>query len=868
MHLRTPNWFHGLATIVTMALIVLLVLPDSPPGWDDVFSRISERRMQQFQSAKGVRKHIPAIEFYYVSRLYGNPGVNIEMERYGALQEVEGRLNKGFDKTTESNVWAPLGPGNIAGRVRAIAFRPDNSNIVYAGGASGGIFKSTNGGQADWRPIMDFTDVIPVGAIAIDPSNPDVMYAGTGEPTADLYKVNSGPSFSGVGVFKSTDAGENWTRLPWPQATSAIHRILIDPRNTNIILAASRANLYRSEDAGQTWARAQSGVITDIEFQPGNPDIVYAAVGKDEGAAVNGVYRSTDGGKAFTWNKLATNFPATDSLGRIELAVTPANPNLLMAFVLRKGLYIGDNDFLGVMKSTNGGDIWQRVSSNLPSTFTNGQGFYDLCASISPTSADTIHAGGLELWRSGNGGASWTQLSNHGSPVHVDQHVLEYTPDNKYLYLGNDGGVYRSLNKGTTWTPLDKTLETIQFYTLALDPNNPDRFYGGVQDHGIFQASNIGAREWRIRRGGDGGYVVVDPTNPNILYSRLMVDGSGIPVPARSVNGGQTWTRLDNGFAGDRFNWLPPMMLSPNDRTRMFTATQFVYSAKPVDSGTPRWNAISNDLTNANSISSVISTMDICEAAPNTMYIGCGDGAVKYSTNITAADVEWMNAANGLPNRWVSRIKIDRRNPAIAYAVFSGINTPHVYKTTDFGASWTDISGNLPNIPVNGIVISRDDPDNVLFVGTDIGLWFTRDAGQTWSRFGSALPNVVVYDVDIDKQNRLIAATFGRGMWITTATLSARGTATPDVFVLRQNYPNPFSSKAGTTIGFTLKEASNISLKLHDSSGRLVRTLRDERLAGGSHSLTVNTDDLRNGVYFYSISDGRRSSMKKMVVLN
>ncbi|MCZ7557341.1 MAG: T9SS type A sorting domain-containing protein [Bacteroidia bacterium] len=824
--------------------------------------------MEKFQGAKGVRKHIPAIEFYYLSRWYGNPGVNVELERYKALQEVENRLNKGFDKVTESNIWRSLGPGNIAGRVRAIAFRPDDPNVVFAGGASGGIFKSTNGGQNDWRPVMDFTDAIPVGAIAIDPVNPDIMYAGTGEPTADLYKVNSGPSFSGVGVFKSTDAGESWTRLPWPQATSAIHRILIDPRNPNVILVASRANMYRSEDGGQNWTRAQGGVITDIEFKPGNPDIVYLAIGKDDGALVNGVYRSTDGGKPFTWTKLSNNFPSNDSLGRIELAVSAANPDLLMAAVVRKGFYIGNNDFLAMMMSTDGGENWVRQNSNLPSTMTSGQGFYDLCLSIAPTSADTVHVGGLELWRSVNGGSSWTQISSNGSPVHVDQHVLEYSPDNKYLFLGNDGGVYRSLNKGTTWTPLERTLETIQFYTLAWDPNNADRFYGGVQDHGVFQSSNIDNKEWRIRRGGDGGYVLVDPSNPNILYSRLMIEGSGNPVPARSINGGQSWTRLENGFSGDRFNWLTPMMLAPNDRTRMYTATQFVYSAKPVDSGTPTFRAISPDLTARNSISSVISTIDVSQSSPTTMYVGCGDGTVQYSSNITAADVEWTNITNGLPNRWVSRIKIDRRNPAIAYVVFSGINTPHVYKTTNFGQNWTDISGNLPNVPVNGIVISRDDPDNTLFIGSDIGVWYTRDGGQNWSRFGVGLPNVVVYDVDIDNQNRLIAATFGRGMWIASAVINSVPATAPTAFALAQNYPNPFASAQGTTIRFTLPEASDVMLTLHDATGRTLRTLHQGRLSGGSHSVSVNTSELRNGVYFYTISDGRQRSMKKMVVLN
>lgn len=868
MHVFVTKWFRGMTVIGVVALGTLLLLPDRPLRWDGVFAELGARTASTLQAARGAKKHIPGIEYYYNSRRYGNPGINVEMKLLEAQMEVASRLNKGFDKASEGNAWQVLGPGNIAGRVRALAIRPDNPNVVFAGGASGGVFKSTNGGQGDWRPVMDFADAIPVGAIAIDPTNPDVMYAGTGEPTMELTKSYGAPSYSGVGVMKSTDAGESWTRLPWPQSSSAIHEIIIDPRNTQIIFAASRSHLWRTEDGGQVWTRVQTGVATDVVFRPDNPDVVFVGIGNDNGAVANGVYRSVENGQQYKWAKVATNFPASDSVGRIKLAVTPANPNLLLAFVMRARKYqSGESDFLAVMRTTNNGDTWERLPSNLPTDFTSGQGFYNLCAAISPTNADTIHAGGYEVWRSGNGGTSWMRVTRYNEPVHVDQHVLKYSPDNRWLYLGNDGGVYRTENKGSSWFTLERSLETIQFYTMAYDPNNADRFYGGAQDHGIFQSFNVGNKEWRLRRGGDGGYIVVDPTNPNIVYSRLAIDGGDVSVPARSNNSGQSWTRLDNGFSGDRFNWLPPMMLSPTDRTRMYTATQFVYTTKGVDTGNPGWTKISGDVTKSNSGLSVVTTMDICESTPNTMYIGCGDGMVRVATNLNALDVEWIDISKNLPNRWVSRVKVDRRNAATAYVAYSGYGTGHVWKTTNYGESWTDISGNLPDLPVNSMTISRTDPDNTLFVATDLGVWYTRDGGTNWSRFGEGLPNVVVYDIDIDKQNRLIAATHGRGMWITEATVNSTSNVAPDVFALQQNFPNPLRSGESAIIRFSLPTSSEITVKLYDAAGRLVRTLAEGRRSQGSHVLSVDASGLRSGVYFYTLSDGRSSSSRKLLVM-
>jgi photosystem II stability/assembly factor-like uncharacterized protein len=868
------KYLSGIAAMSVAAALVFLLTPSTPSSWDDYYTEMAARRNARIQSATGVEKHVPGLEYYQMSRRYGNPGINIDRRLVDAQLELETRLNKGFGKSSVNNDWQSIGPANTAGRIRAIAFRPDNYSIMYAGGASGGIFKSDQGGMGgSWRPVMDFAEAIPVAAIAIDPANNDIMYAGTGEPTMDLVRSYGAPSYSGVGVMKSTDAGETWNLLPWPESSSAIHNIIINPNNTSMVFAATRNNLYRSEDAGESWSRVQSGIVTDVEFRPDNPDIVFCAIGNDQGTSINGVYRSTTGGGRFSFSKVAENWPDPDSTGRIELAVTPADPDILLAFVMRsRTTQSGENDFLAVMKTTNNGDTWERLHSNLPSDYTSGQGFYNLCAAISPTDPDLILTGGFEVYKSTNGAASWERVTRGNSPVHVDQHVLEFTDDAKYVYLGNDGGVYRSATGGSSWTPLNENLETIQFYTLAWDPNDEERFYGGAQDHGIFQVFNLGEKAWRLRRGGDGGYVVIDPENSNIMYSRVAVEG-GVSAPSRSTNGGQTWEKLSSGFGSveaDRFNWLPPMMLAPNDRTRLYTATQFMYTAKGVDSGTPRWATVGDeDLTKRTSFQfGVISTFDICENNSDFMIIGCGDGRVQWSDNITSLDPEWFDITDGLPNRWVSEVRVDRTNPDKLYAVFSGYGTGHVFRSTDRGTTWMDISGNFPDIPVNGIVLSRDKPDNVYFIGTDIGVWYTEDAGQTWARFGNGLPNVVVYDINIDEKNRLIAGTHGRGMWITDAVLSALDApAAPTLFSVAQNYPNPFAATAGTTISFTLQENSDVRVALYDASGRMLQTVTEGRYNSGSHSVRVNTASLRPGVYFYTLSDGAAQVTRKLVVM-
>jgi photosystem II stability/assembly factor-like uncharacterized protein len=781
-----------------------------------------------------------------------------------------------MNKSKFTNTWSSLGPQNLAGRMKTIAFDPTNPEIVYAGAASGGVFKSVDGGK-NWVAVMDQAPSIPVGSIAIDHNNTSIVFAGTGEPVMEISRVRSAPSYYGVGVMKSTDAGASWSSLAWPTKSSAIFRLQLHPASSDTLLAATRTNLLKSTNGGKNWnSNVLSGVVTDVCYKVGNPSVVFAAIGNDDGGSSNGVYRSNAGGDRYSFTKCSTNFPSADSCGRIVLVTTEANPNLLMAFVALKYSYVTSTgrDFFALMKTTDDGKTWTRMSTNLPADYTNGQAFYDFCAAISPVDQNTIFTGGLEMYRSTNGGANFVKITSGNEPVHVDQHAIVFQPNTNHVWIGNDGGIYESVSNGSTWDYLGYTLETIQFYALFVDPSEPMRIIGGTQDNGTQRLVRVSDRSWSIINGGDGGYCSIDSKNSNIIFSRISVYN----YPFRSTNGGTSWTRLDRGFQTelDRSNWLTPTLLVPGSTAKLYTASQYVYMASGVTNAlsTPTFNAISTDLTKANAWESVISTMAIAPSDGDVMYVGTGDGKVQKTENLTDIDVTWTDLTRtNLPNRWITRVAVDPKNANIAYVGYSGTGTGHVFKTVDGGTTWTDISlkaNGFPDIPVNSIAIPPANP-SVVFVATDLGVMVTTDAGASWSRFGTGLPNVVVYDIIINSANQLLAATHGRGLWMTDATVGVNDPQLTTVsdFAVEQNYPNPVvaSSTVSTAINYAVAKPMDISLQLYDVSGRLVQHVSRNHSYPGKYTFVLPVQDLPAGLYMYSVSNGNRSVTRKMVVI-
>jgi len=832
-----------------------------------LFGLIADRQSDRIGSRIDPAIHsgalFPGIEFFERSRLFGNSLINIDRMRALAFHEAASLEKRSARLSVQNHAWSPLGPSNIAGRIRSLAFHPTDSNILYAGSASGGVFKSMDGGT-NWKAVMDEAPSLPVGALAIDRNNPDIIFAGTGEATVQISRAIQSPAFRGTGVLKSTDGGQSWSQLPWPFPSSAISRILLHSLSSDTMLVATRRNRYKTTNGGVSWrSNVLRGVISDIAYKPGDESVVFAAVGSDFGDNINGVYRSNAGGDPFSWTRMDLNFPAADSTGRIILANTPANPNMLMAFVARP---IENDNFLALMRSSDDGETWERMQTNLPENFPQEQAFYNLCAAVSPLNVNLVYAGGIDVWRSTNAGRTFLRMTFANQIVHVDQHAFAFQPRTEALYVGNDGGVYKTTTFGDTWETLAADLETAQFYTVVIDPRNPGRIYGGTQDNGTMRIVSETERKWIIIRGDvDGGYLDVDFP---FIYSM----GTLSMFPIRTTDGGQLWTTMSEGLTGDnRRNWLQPLLLHPSDRSRLYTATQFVHVAEPAnETGLPVWRRVSPALTSNNmQYASVISTIAIAGSSPQCMYAGTGDGNVQLTLDLFSAEPLWKNISSGIPKRWITRIRVHPEDFRNAYLTVSGYGTGHVFATHDAGETWLDISGDLPDIPVNSLVISSQS-DAVLFIATDIGVWVTRNSGSTWRRYGTGLPNVVAYDLAADSTDRLVAATYGRGMWWTDAILSNPEVPALASIRLDQNYPNPVSMRNGgkATISYALTEAGQVSLELYDCRGERVATILRGYSRAGENAVNIPLNNLAPGVYFYSFRAGQSSLVKKMVLVD
>jgi uncharacterized protein (TIGR03437 family) len=606
-----------------------------------------------------------------------------------------------------------------------------------------------------------------MGAIALDPSNPDVVYAGTGEAnfTQDSYY--------GAGILKSTDAGATWTNVVGPFTRDYISAIAVHPKG-NIVLVAAQSGLYRSLDAGATWTSTQLGVGNSVLFDPSDPNIAWAAIGNPFGSTRNGVFRSTDAGA--TWQRIqgsgASSLP-TANVGRIELAIAPSNSSTLYAQI-QNSSSATFGSLLGVWKTTDAGSTWTRLAVQTSAWGT--QVWFNNTLRVSPNDPNVVWSGALLPYRSLDGGASWSQLaqtSSNGTKIHVDFHALAFTPDGSRLYIANDGGVYRTDDVAAPrpiWTNLNSNLVLTQFYPgMAIDPTNPLKITGGTQDNGVQVLAENGT--WNVARDpaaleicGDGGYTAIDQAFPTLSYGtcqRLSIlrnpgISSAFFVPAQYG--------IDTT---DTVQFIAPLMMDPSNSQTLYFGTTRVWQTR--DSG-GKWSPISSELASAGGS---ITTIAVAPADPNIVYAGTAEGKLHVTREaLKGAGAAWEDHTAGLPVRRVNRVIVDPLNAAIAYAVFSGFPSSsvpaaqgYVFKTTDFGATWNNITGNLPVIPVNDLAIDPDLPDT-LYIASDIGVKVTTNGGATWSTLGNGLPNVAVASLSLTRGARVLrAGSHGRGVW-------------------------------------------------------------------------------------------------------
>ncbi len=843
--------------------------------FDDILFHKDEATMKDFIEWKIEKKKnkkptygMPdkAMQWYFEQRSYPQGFIPIGW-RDEALRHIE--ENNIFLNGSEALNWTQLGPGNIGGRIRSIVVHPTDPNTIYLGSVGGGVWKTTNGGTS-WFPLKDNMENLAVCSMVMDPTNPNVIYAGTGEGFFNLDAIR------GEGIFKTTDAGATWTRLSSTNNSNFyyVNKLMIDNTN-NRIYAATRKGLYASTDGGSSFSGLLVGTggadvhCMDVEIAYTSPTTIYASFGLFNDAFL---YRSTDGGSNFSPNLSQTGH------GRIEIATSASNP--LIAIISFLDLSTNGVSVMG--RTSDGGGNWFTMTVPGPSfsganNYAGAQAWYDNIIYIDPTNPNDLYAGGIDFWKSTNSGTNWTQKTNWysqaGAPpfVHADHHAITFAPSNSNLmFLGTDGGIFKSTNKGENWTAINNNLFITQFYYGAVNPTGTT-YYGGTQDNGTLKST--GSTSWSEILGGDGGATEVDFNNTNNIYMEYINLAF-----FKSTNGGSTFVKSMSGIpvgAGfwdgttDRTLFISPFSMDPNNSNTIVAGTYRVWRTT---NSAASWSALSGDLTGSGTGSSgaTISTVIAAKGNSNVIYAGCSNGRVQVTTD---AGANWNLRNSGLPNAYCTRIATDPNNPATAFATFSGFTAgSKVYKTTNSGVSWTNISSNLPNIPVNCIVVNPSNVNN-LVVGTDLGVFTTNNGGTNWVQENNGMANVSVADLDYrSSDNKIFAATHGRGMFSTTFVTSVSNFSSqiPDKFELTQNYPNPFNPS--TKFRYALPEGRNVKVVVYDLNGRRVAELINNFQNAGTYEVTWNGKNdsgtqVASGTYVYRIEAGNYVQVRKMVLI-
>lgn len=671
-----------------------------------------------------------------------------DIPRDGFIRAAEEMRQMAAPRAPEDWVW--LGPGNIGGRVRAILIDPDDPTIMLAGSVSGGIWRSDDSG-ASWAPVDDFMANLAVVTLARDPNDADVVYAGTGE---GFYNIDS---IRGAGIFKSVDRGVTWNQLPATANSDFdyVLRVATHPSNSNVLLAATRSGLWRSGDAGVSFNLVDSNTdVRDVDFDPTDGAKVVATGGTPWGGGF-GMY-SLDHG--MTWNS-ATGLPAD---GRVEVSYAPSDSSIVYASA--------DANSGEIFKSTDGGQSYTRV--NTGNDYLGGQGWYDNVIWVDPTDSDVVVVGGIDLWRSTNGGSSLTRMSTWSSApnsAHADHHAIVAHPDfdgvsNKTVFFGNDGGIYRATDvytvQGTSgWTELNNNLGITQFYGAAGNASS-GVIVGGTQDNGTLRYTG-GTETWDEMRGGDGGFCAADPTDPDYFYGEYVY----LQIH-RSTNGGASATYIDGGIddagSGSTANFIAPFILDPNDENTMLAGGVSLWRSTNVKASSPSWSAIKP-------AAGKISAIAVAPGDSDEIWVGHNDGQVYHTANGTVTTPTWQRfdeTSPHLPDRYCTRITVDPNDAQTVFACFGGFSADNVWASANGGSSWTDITGSgptgLPTAPVRSLVVDPNDSSH-LFVGTEIGVFESRNVGASWQQNGPA--NVSVDELFWLDSGTLVAATHGRGLY-------------------------------------------------------------------------------------------------------
>ncbi len=703
------------------------------------------------------------------------------------------------DPNVQRTSWVSRGPDNIGGRSRCLVIHPTRPYRMWCGAVGGGVWRSDTYGST-WTKLNDFAGNLAVGCLTMDPNNPDVLYAGTGEGFGNIDAI------TGEGIWKSADAGTTWTLLSATATFGNCNRIAVAPANSSVVLAGTSTNLYRSTNGGTTWTTAITGSCQQVLFDPNNANrcVAYIFTG-----GVCSLRISNDAGA--TWSTSTYS----NGVGRIELAYARATPNLMFAAV--------DINFGQLWRSTDGGNVWtQMAATGLTGSMNPSQIWYNDCIWVDPTDSTRIVVGWTSLYRSTDGGATFSVIADGGGYVidedlpHADNHAIVADPgyngtSNRTVYVCNDGGVYRTSDITTCtnssgWSRRKNTLVTSQFYGVAGHGNG--KLIGGMQDNGTAAITTTDPHAVRLI-GGDGAPCAVDPLEPNRTYGQVQFrdiyrhDGT---TEVEIVNAAETGQ-------GNCNNFISPLELDPHNRTRLYSGGCSLWRTNDATAASVSWTAVKP------STGVPISAIAISPMSADIVWVGDNNGAVFRTANATAATPTWVTVDNGanvgtLPNRAVTGIAIHGTNAGEVWVTFGGFAAGNVQRTTNNGTSWTAMQGAgvtaLPNAPMLTIV-QHPLLAGSFYVGSEVGVFDTHDSGTSWSTTNDGPADVACYDLDfIPGTTTLIAGTHGRGIW--TAELSVPGARSLGAGCPGSNGTPALTAttpRLGQSMGITLNGAMN-----------------------------------------------------------
>jgi len=820
-----------LAVCVSAVTLVTMFVQDNP-------AKQTRRIPPMPGEHKAYDKPADAADFNLRKRVTGietrggstRPAPGIPVERYeAALARIRtmpqystatGQVLPAGSPGQALGTWNEIGPSNIGGRTRQLLFEPGNPNVMYASAVAGGVWKSTNAGQS-WVQLTDLAiPNIAVNSLAIDPGAPQTLYAGTGEG------YFNGDGVRGAGIFKTTDGGATWTRLT---ATATpdfryVNDLVVSPRSSNRLYAATRTGVWRSTNGGNTWTRVLNAASVfgcfDLAVQPNGDDgFIFASCGTFIYGAASGIYRASDAGGRASWDQVHTE----KDIGRTSLAIAPSDQNVIYGLAASAGPGTFQDGLLAVFRSTAAGapGTWTTQVRNTDPNPVNtlllsnpvygllhecrfgssnlffNQGWYDNAIAVDPVDPERVWAGGVDLFRSDDGGRNWGVASYwwfgsgvDGSPsdpnyAHADQHAIAFHPGynattNKAMFVASDGGVHRTddarANVGTTvanvcgspapgavtWRSLNNGYAVTQFYHGTVYPDGRT-FFGGTQDNGTIHGSLQTGGTWREIQGGDGGYVAVDPLNTDTLFAEF----TGLSI-TRSRDGGATFASATSGINNDPgFAFIAPFHMNAANPQLLMTGGWYLWrSTNQADS----WQRASAITPGQGSVSAIgVSPVD-----SNRAVVGMSDGYLLFTHAANAANHTTPWAFSRPRTGFVSSVHWDPNNVDVVYATYatfnSATNQSHVYRSTDGGRTWAGLDGTgttgIPDLPVHVVIV---DPTNTarLYAGTDAGVFTSIDGGANWYKEVTGYANVVTESLSLSTIDdiQLYAFTHGRSAW-------------------------------------------------------------------------------------------------------